>query len=142
MKPYNSNDELMPGSWIMERDDRPMKKIDVARPLAWSLAALSLTLAVAGLVLSLRVGQQWLEVHELFAPVTALTYALVGALVAARHPRNPIGWVFSTVGVFAGLTSLSSNYTGLCLWSGAGLPCIAIGRWLSLWSWTRPVSSP
>lgn len=38
------------------------------------------------------------------------------------------------MGVFAGLTSLySSNYSGLCLWSGAALPCIAIVYWLSLW---------
>src|SRR6266508_6783114 len=113
-----------------------MKKHAFARRLAWSIAALSLTLAIAGLGLNIlaRVqghGEGWLI---LFGPATAVTYALVGALVATRQPRNPIGWIFSAEGVFAGLTSLSSsNYSGLCLWSGAALPCIAIAHWLSLW---------
>ncbi len=108
-----------------------MRTTTTARSLAWSIAALSL--AVAGLAVNWRAGQQS---HLLFGPATAVTYALIGALVASRQPRNPIGWIFSAEGVFAGLTSLSSsNYSGLCLWSGAALPCIAIAHWLSLWIW-------
>jgi hypothetical protein len=74
-----------------------MNKIDLARPLAWTLAALSLTLTLAGLAAGWRAGEEWLDTHLLFGPVTAITYGLVGALVAARQPRNPIGWIFSAV---------------------------------------------
>ena len=51
MKPYNTPDEPKRGAWIMEQADHPkemrMAKIALARPLAWSIAALSLALAVA-----------------------------------------------------------------------------------------------
>ena len=86
-----------------------MNKTDVARPLAWSIAALSLTLAVGGLALSWRAGSQWHATPLLFGPGTTITYALVGALVASRQPRNPIGWIFSTEGVLYGLVILASN---------------------------------
>jgi len=121
-----------------------MKKIDLARPLAWFLAALSVVSTLAGLAASWRAGEDWLATHLLFGPVTAITYALVGALVAARQPRNPIGWIFSVVGVFAGLTSLASdgNYLGLCLWSGAFVPCADIARWLALWVWMPTTMLP
>ena len=121
-----------------------MNKTDMARPLAWILAALSLALALAGLAAAWRTGEEWQATYLLFGPVTAIAYALVGALVAARQPRNPIGWIFSAVGVFAGLTSLlgDRNYLGLCLWSGAGAPCIQIAQWLSLWVWMPTAMLP
>jgi signal transduction histidine kinase len=115
----------------------PMKKTNTARTLAWLLAALSLLLTLASLAVSWRPGAEWVYTHLLFAPITAVAYALVGALIAARQPRNPIGWIFSAIGLSAGLTSLVSddNYLRLCLWSGAAAPCIDITRWVALWAW-------
>jgi hypothetical protein len=112
-----------------------MKKIDVARPLAWSLAALSLLLTLAGLAASWHAGEEWRATHLLFGPVAAITYAVVGALIAARQPRNPIGWIFSAEGVSAGLTICSSYYQMLGLWSIGPLPVIDIARWLAIWIW-------
>ena len=44
---------------------------------------------------------------EVFFFLTFLTYAGVGALVASRRPRNPVGWLFCVVGVyFAGSEAL------------------------------------
>ena len=44
---------------------------------------------------------------EVFFVVTFLTYAVVGALIASRHPRNPVGWLFCAVGLyFAGSEAL------------------------------------
>ena len=126
-----------------------MNTATTARNLAWSIGALSLALTIAGLGLNIlaRVqghGEGWLGVHILFGPATAVTYTLVGALVATRQPRNPIGWIFCAVGLFAGLTSLVSdnNYLGLCLWSGAAAPCIQIARWLGLWVWMPTTMLP
>ncbi len=116
-------------------DDRPMKKIDVTRPLAWSLAALSLLLTLVGLAAGWRAGEEWQATHLLFGPVTAITYALVGVLVATRQPRNPMGWIFSAVGVFTGLTLLSSSYEMVGQSGKVTLPGIDIVRWLGLWAW-------
>lgn len=85
-----------------------MNKLGVAQLLVWSLAALSLIMAVVGLglIIMARVqepGEGWVGVHILFGPSTVMAYALVGALVAARQPRNAIGWIFSAVGLSAGL---------------------------------------
>ena len=110
-------------------------KADLARPLAWSIAALSLALTVAGLAIGVRAGQPPLVWHRLFGPGTTITYALVGALVAARHPRNPIGWIFCVEGVLFGLTEFASSYSMAGRSGEATLPGIAIAHWLSLWVW-------
>ena len=47
------------------------------------------------------------EGAEVFFFLTFLTYAVVGALIASRHPRNPVGWLFCAVGLyFAGSEAL------------------------------------
>src|SRR5688572_23448307 len=109
-----------------------IKKPALTQWLAWFLAALSLALVVAGLVVSWRHGQRWLGTHLVFAQVTTITYALIGALVAARQPRNPIGWIFGAVGVFAGLTWLSSSYKMV---GQSMLPGFEVAQWLNLWIW-------
>ena len=117
-----------------------MNSNQLARPLAWSIAALSIALALAGLLVNLLArirmpGQGWLDVHRLFSPATTVSYAVVGALVASRQPRNPIGWIFGVVGVFAGLTGLASGYPTLGQTSAARLPWIDLARWFNLWAW-------
>jgi hypothetical protein len=71
-----------------------MMKDNIARTLAWD---------------------EWLITHLMFGPTTMLTYALVGALVAARHPRSPIGWLLSAEGLFSALTMFASNFDALSL---------------------------
>jgi signal transduction histidine kinase len=119
-----------------------MNKTNMGRTLAWLLAALSLPLAIAGFAFALRGQVQshglegWLALLlESLAAAAALAYALIGALVASRHPRNPIGWIFSAVGMFAGLSSFTSNYRTFGELSDMALPGLDIARWLSLWAW-------
>ncbi len=43
----------------------------------------------------------WLEstpLSNVLYAVLALTYQTVGALVASRCPKNPLGWIFSVTG--------------------------------------------
>lgn len=47
-----------------------------------------------------------------FLLLASIAYATVGALIASRHPRNPIGWLFLAVATCLGLTSFASNYAG------------------------------
>ncbi len=117
-----------------------MIKRDPARLLAWSLAALSVMLAVAGLAGSLLVLVQrdipgQLPPHLWFSPLSTVAFALVGALVASRHPRNPIGWICSTVGVFIGLTLGAYGYSMAGQSGYLPLPGIEIARWLDTWLW-------
>lgn len=143
MEPDHTSDEPTGGAWIMEQS-RPntinTSKAGLARPLAWLIAALSIAMAVAGLglIILARVqghGEAWVGVHIFFGPTTAIAYALVGALVAVRQPRNPIGWIFCAVGVSAALVLLTSGYQEVDELAEATLPGSDIARWLSLWDW-------
>jgi signal transduction histidine kinase len=49
-------------------------------------------------------------VTAVFMLLAAVAYASVGTLIASRHPSNPIGWLFVTVGACFGLTSLAAHY--------------------------------
>src|SRR4051794_33925414 len=118
-----------------------MNKPDFARPLAWSIATLSVVLVVIDLAINMLVGVQG---HgrlvpdvssSLYSSVTTMTYILVGVLVASRHPHNAIGWIFSTEGVLFGLTLLSGDYSMAGQSGEANLPGIEIAQWLSLWLW-------
>ncbi len=57
--------------------------------LAWSSFALALLILAAGLIIRSPDASFFL----LFALI-ATPFAIVGALVASRRPRNPIGWFF------------------------------------------------
>src|SRR4051812_18037439 len=154
MKPYNTNDESTPGAWIMEQPNRPgrmrMNKTDVARPLAWSIAALSVTLVVIDLAINILAGVQSHGqgrlapdvLSSVYSSATTITYILVGVLVASRHPHNSIGWIFSTEGVLFGLTLLSGDYRMAGQSGQANLPGIEIAQWLSLWIWIPTTMLP
>jgi two-component system, NarL family, sensor kinase len=119
---------------------KSMSETVPVRRLAWSLAGLSVLLAVAGLAGSLLVlvqsdSQGQLPPHLWFSPLSTVAFAVVGALVASRHPRNPIGWICSTVGVFIGLTLGAYGYSMAGQSGYLPLPGIEIARWLDTWLW-------
>ena len=81
--------------------------------LAWLITATSLALVVAGYVASASAlvasdGVDWPPTHVLFNPIVTIAYALVGALVTSRDPRNPIGWIIVVIGLLSGLTFLAA----------------------------------
>ena len=60
------------------------------------------------------------------------TYGSVGALVARRTPRNPIGWLFSAVGLAIAIWLFGLVYAAIGLDPGAGigdLPGAAVAAW-------------
>lgn len=136
-------DELIGGAMAQATpDDLQIQKRDRARPLAWSIAALSLALTVAGVAISWRAGPKPQDATLLFGPATAITYALVGALVAARQPRNTIGWIFSLEGVLYGLVLFTNTYRMAGRSGAAGLSGTAIFQWLSFWIWIPTTGIP
>jgi hypothetical protein len=73
--------------------------------LAWSLWLLSLLLLAAGLPLGELAGV------GLRGLVESATYATVGAIVASRHPDNPIGWLFCALGVVVAFEFFGTEYS-------------------------------
>ena len=106
------------------------------------MVAVALILTLASLVARWRAGAPWLEPHLVFGPVMALAYALVGALVIVRQPRNPIGWMFAVVGVLAGLTLFASGYRSPILLGSESALVMKLGHWLSLWVWIPTTITP
>ena len=68
--------------------------------------------------------------------VLAITYPIVGWLVASRQRRNPIGWVFLVVGLSGAVTGISAQYAifGLVTRPGS-LPLADVLAWVGVWSW-------
>jgi hypothetical protein len=113
--------------------------------LAWSLATLSVAMFVAGVVLSLlslpdaaatQPSSDWgtgsvLGGLVLFVPF--LAFPVVGAIVASRRPRNPIGWICLAAGLFWMLIILGDS-----LPAGTG-PYPVTTEALFQWIWIPPV---
>ena len=96
-----------------------------ARLLAWSLFALFVVVAIATVALAGadRGGDDYLT-------VLAIGYPLVGAVVASRQPRNAVGWILLTIGVFVGLGALAD--TNL---RSASAPALGLSGWISDAGW-------
>jgi len=119
-----------------------------ARRLSWSITFFSSVVVLTGLILSILAlrasGNQATFSHQVFTPLLTITYCVVGALVASRHPRNPIGWMFCATGFFSAINMLSSGYA---LYSeltrmNDPLPGAMFARWLTIWIWIPNVLLP
>jgi len=106
--------------------------------LAWSLCALSLALTtLTFLLIALSLGQNapiffyWLE------PATiAVGYSVIGAIIASRLPKHPIGWICCAVGFMGAVEHFSGEYATYALLAH---PEALVGGqamlWFSLWVW-------
>jgi len=113
--------------------------------LAWSLVTLAFVLALAGLLGSPSserdVGHTVL--YDLSWWVIAFSWAIVGALIASRQPRNPIGWVFCALTLFVALTSPAEAYEERYYAGDGGSEAVAeAAAWLANWTWIPAVLVP
>jgi len=78
--------------------------------LAWGVTALSALMLLTGMGLSLagRGLHTWPD--RVVSTAVVVAFATVGALIASRRPRNPIGWLFCEIGLAGGLMILSRGY--------------------------------
>jgi hypothetical protein len=68
--------------------------------------------------------------------ITLLPFSVVGAIVASRQPRNPIGWIFCGVGVTLGLNSFAGDFAEFWLASGFAMSILGeVAAWFSSWLW-------
>jgi hypothetical protein len=120
--------------------------------LAWSLVALSVALLLGGIAFALVTrstvpdlpfGGETDDGSVVADLVTLLTFSVVGAIIASRHPRNTIGWLFCSVGVTIGLNSFVGDYAEFWLASGFGMSSLGeTAAWLSSWLWILLVYFP
>ena len=86
--------------------------------MAWSLWTLTLSVGIATIVLHMITDRN--DVHASYsvtypAAVAALftfqAFATVGALIASRRPRNPIGWIFCVAALLCQLGNMADDWS-------------------------------
>jgi len=108
-----------------------------ARWLALSIWAAALVFVGAGLLLlipnrSTLAGTSLVLIPGAFLPGPA--YATLGALIARRHARNPIGWILAVLGLDNAIAFFGSEYAILGLHTAPGsLPAAAFVAWFQTW---------
>jgi hypothetical protein len=105
--------------------------------LAWSLAGLSVAMFMAAVVLyvlahSSQVAPRTGALSNLLIYVPFLAFPIVGALIASRHPKNPVGWICLAIGLFWMLIFLGDSIPG------TGPYPVTMDA-LTQWVWIPPV---
>ncbi len=109
-----------------------------AARLAWTLCGLSVVTVLAiGVINAVSIQ------HDLLFETTfvlfVLAFATVGALVAARQPRNPIGWLMCLAALSYALMGSADTYaTGLRDGSDVR-PGSIFAAWIASWGWVVAV---
>jgi hypothetical protein len=106
--------------------------------LVWMLCAACLTLAMLGL----GYGAHNYPSLEAFltgvAPpaLFAISFPLVGAVIAIHRPRNPLGWIFCAVGLSQALFVFTAEYGVYALRTAPGtVPGGPLAIWAAQWVW-------
>ena len=106
--------------------------------LAWSLWALCVglfALTLVLLVLTPPIRNTWPDALIVLLRVMALTFPTVGALIASRRPKNPIGWILCGTGLFTGVRSFAQAYAYFGLVGQPSLlPAAEYMAWLGSWA--------
>jgi len=117
--------------------------------LAWSLVALSVAPLLGGIALAQMTKSTAPKlpfdgvVDAVFTLATLFTFSIVGAIIASRHPRNTIGWLFCAIGLVVGLDTLAWGYAEFWYSGSSGSRSLGeTAAWFSSWSWTLEVVVP
>ena len=105
----------------------------------WALFAVSMALVLTGpgLLFAARDGG---EIFGVAFGAFQVSTALVGAVVAARLPRHPIGWLLLVMGLGLGLSSTASAYAALGIVTEHGpLPLDHLAAWLGEWTFVPAI---
>ncbi len=63
-----------------------------------------------------------------------LAFSTLGALIASRQHKNPIGWIFCSIGLMFGVVGVADGYVVHALYAVPGsLPGASFLAWFSAW---------
>lgn len=107
--------------------------------LAWFTLVLYLVIAIVTLLFQMKNAPSEL-LSDIFNALVLLAFATVGALIASRHPQNPIGWIFCICALLSALGNFLLEYTFYTLITVPGsLPAGALlgvfGNWARSLGW-------
>ncbi|MDQ3531355.1 MAG: hypothetical protein M3456_03085 [Actinomycetota bacterium] len=108
--------------------------------LTWWLFALGMLLTAATLFLGFGRGDSGAGLTsfagDLIWFLSLTMFVPVGALIASRHPRNPVGWIFLAIGLSEVLSKFAYEYAAYSLITNPGaLPGGGAMAWLQSWTW-------
>ena len=107
--------------------------------LAWSLCGLSLALTALSLLLfALNLSHSVAHVFDYWLEDTiiAVSFSIIGAVIASRLPANPIGWLFCAAACIIAVAHLSAEYAIYALLARPNsLPAGEVLAWLASWVW-------
>jgi signal transduction histidine kinase len=114
--------------------------------LGWTLAVATIVLCGAGshfgdaahayLPSLLRGAEQDFRL----TPIFSMAFAIVGALIVWRRPRNRIGWVCCGIGVLWGLEEFVLGFESYVVYAPhPAIPQAHLWQWLTGWIWIPPV---
>jgi hypothetical protein len=105
--------------------------------VAWSLCGLSLALtALRVLLLALNLSHPDTHIYNpwLDNTVTAKSFSPVGALIASRHPANPVGWLLCLYGLVISISHFGAQYAIYALLAQPNsLPAGQAMAWIVSW---------
>jgi signal transduction histidine kinase len=105
--------------------------------LAWSVPPVYLAGVVAARALDQRLGSPGLSAAE--ATVIYLgfgAFAVVGALLVARRPRNPVGWLLAGTALLIALAPTGDLYAAWVMTTRGRPDALAVlGAWAQSWYW-------
>ena len=91
---------------------------------------------------SANVPSSWgvdLPLGNLLAGASFLIFLLVGALIASRRPRNPIGWLCLAIGLLWAFSGLLDYYNVYGMARPGSLPFPLAMAWVNNWLWVPSV---
>jgi Na+-transporting NADH:ubiquinone oxidoreductase subunit NqrE len=110
-----------------------------AARLAWSLCALSLALTALSLfllALNLSYPNSYIYDYWLENAIQAVSFSIIGAIIASRLPANPVGWLFCAAACTIAVEYLSAEYAIYALLARPdSLPAGEALAWLAFWAW-------
>jgi class 3 adenylate cyclase len=114
-------------------------RLRFAPRLAWGLALVAVVLGLGTSVLVVLTGTPLSEViagHTAVGVMVGLGFPPLGALIVARHPRHPIGWLLLVAGLTQSLVNFAGLYATYALQTRPGsLPGGPLMAWLNVWMW-------
>jgi hypothetical protein len=111
--------------------------------LGLGINLLNIAFVIFGLLLYVLNGQEiiTLDFNSLGPIFVTLSISIVGALIIAKRPENPMGWIYSAIGFFQGLSWFGSAYATYALITHPGsLPAGGVMSVFSGFAWAPGLS--
>jgi hypothetical protein len=105
--------------------------------VAWSMLAVFIVSVVFATILGVADGSLQQDPAGFVVYVLGFgAFMVVGALVVAHRPGNPIGWIFSAIALLAFTGGLAAEYATYALVTRPGsLPGATLAAWYTSWPW-------